>query len=74
MPQVYYIYGDRSIDYIEPGSGPAEGGIIVSLYDNAMNFVNSPDLEVRFGHYTPLSESLVFSYNTGGCMESCMRG
>jgi hypothetical protein len=59
MPQVYYIYGDRSIHYIEPSSGGAEGGIIVSLYDNAMNFVNSPDLEVRFGHYMPLSEPCV---------------
>ena len=54
--QAFAVYGLRRIDYIEPGSGPAIGGIVVSLYDSMRNFVNSTDLEIRFGTYEPGGE------------------
>eukprot|EP01052_Picozoa_sp_SAG31_P011678 SAG31_NODE_666_length_12962_cov_37.025033_7_plen_3251_part_01 len=55
--QHFAVYGTRKIDYIEPGSGPALGGIVVSLYDSMRNFVNSSDLEIRFGMYEPGDEA-----------------
>ena len=50
-PPHFDIYTDRKVVYVEPGSGPAEGGNIVSFYGTG--FVNSTDLEIRFGAYEP---------------------
>ena len=46
----FTVFGARSITYIQPGSGPAEGGLVTSLY--GVHMVNSPYLEIRFGKYT----------------------
>ena len=47
----FIVYGERFVTYIEPGSGPAEGGLVTSLYGE--HFIDSENIQIRFGAYTP---------------------
>eukprot|EP01047_Picozoa_sp_COSAG01_P009076 COSAG01_NODE_368_length_18064_cov_5.721959_1_plen_4267_part_10 len=71
--KTFVVYGERSVTYIEPGSGPAEGGLVTSLYGE--HFVDSPSLEIRFGAYTPPgAEVPACNFLTSDADSFCLKG